>query len=84
VKVQSIREEFGISKDQLMILTAGGDGASKGAQEVMQALAHDRCRGADWRYVCKVWPQPRTDQQNLIDLKLAADLGIGEEGHLLD
>jgi len=39
VKVQAIREEFGISKDQLMILTAGGDGASKGAQEVMQALS---------------------------------------------
>ena len=79
VKVQSIREEFGMSKDQLMILTAGGDGASKGAQEVMQALALIDGEVPDWRYVCKVWPQTRTEQQNLIDLKLAADLGISEK-----
>jgi glycosyltransferase involved in cell wall biosynthesis len=78
-KVQAIRDAFGISDDQLMILTAGGDGASKGAQEVMRALARIDDEAPDWRYVCKVWPQPRTDQQNLIDLKLAADLGIGEK-----
>jgi glycosyltransferase involved in cell wall biosynthesis len=78
-KVQGIREALGISDDQLMILTAGGDGASKGAQEVMQALALIDSEVPDWRYVCKVWPQPRTVQQNLIDLKLAADLGIGEK-----
>jgi glycosyltransferase involved in cell wall biosynthesis len=79
LKVQSIREAFGISEDQLMILTAGGDGASKGAQEVMQALALIDAEVTDWRYVCKVWPQPRTDQQNLIDLQLAAHLGIDKK-----
>jgi glycosyltransferase involved in cell wall biosynthesis len=79
LKVQSIRDDLGISDDQLMILTAGGDGASKGAQEVMQALALIDSEAPEWRYVCKVWPQPRTEQQNLIDLKLAADLGIGEK-----
>ena len=78
-KVQAIREALGISDDQLMILTAGGDGASKGAQEVMQALALIDAEAPDWRYVCKVWPQPRTVQQNLIDLKLAADLGIDKK-----
>jgi len=77
LKVQSIREDLGISEDQLMILTAGGDGASKGAQEVMQALALIDAEAPHWRYVCKVWPQARTEQQNLIDLKMAADLGIG-------
>jgi alpha-maltose-1-phosphate synthase len=75
-KVESIRRELGISEDQLMILTAGGDGASKGAQEVMRALAMIDAEAPDWRYLCKVWPQPRTDEQNLIDLKLAKDLGI--------
>ena len=35
----AVREALGISPDQLMILTVGGDAASKGAQEVMQALA---------------------------------------------
>jgi len=78
-KVLAIREALGISENQLMILTAGGDGASKGAQEVMHALAQIDSEVPDWRYVCKVWPQPRTDQQNLIDLKLAEDLGIGKK-----
>jgi glycosyltransferase involved in cell wall biosynthesis len=79
LKVQAIREGLGISEDQLMILTAGGDGASKGAQEVMRALALIDAEAPDWRYVCKVWPQPRTEKQNLIDLKLAADLGIDKK-----
>ena len=79
LKVQAIREALGIADNQVMILTAGGDGASKGAQEVMRALALIDAEAPDWRYVCKVWPQPRTVQQNLIDLKLAADLGIDKK-----
>jgi glycosyltransferase involved in cell wall biosynthesis len=59
-----------------MVLTVGGDAASKGAQEVMQALAIIDTRAPDWKYVCKVWPQPRTEQQNLQDLQLATHLGI--------
>jgi starch synthase len=78
-KVQTIREELGVADDQLMILTAGGDGASKGAQEVMRALALIDSEVPDWRYVCKVWPQPRTAKQNITDLKLAEDLGIGNK-----
>jgi glycosyltransferase involved in cell wall biosynthesis len=62
-----------------MILTVGGDGASKGAREVMEALALIDAEVPDWRYVCKVWPQPRTVQQNLLDLELAARLGIDKK-----
>ena len=75
-KILAVRESLGISPDQLMILTVGGDAASKGAQEVMQALAIIDTQAPDWKYVCKVWPQPRTKNQNLLDLELAADLGI--------
>jgi starch synthase len=78
-KVRSVREALGVTDEQIMILTAGGDAASKGAQEVMQALALIDAEASDWRYVCKVWPQPRTVQQNLIDLQLAADLGIASK-----
>ena len=78
-KVHSIREALGVSDDQLMILTAGGDAASKGGQEVMRALATLDIAAPNWRYVCKVWPQARTVEQNTIDLQLAADLGIGEK-----
>ena len=75
-KVSAVRESLGIAPEQIMILTVGGDAASKGAQEVMQALAINDAKAPDWKYVCKVWPQPRTEQQNLVDLQLASHLGI--------
>jgi glycosyltransferase involved in cell wall biosynthesis len=75
-RIVAVREELGISPDQIMILTVGGDAASKGAQEVMQALAMIDSQVPSWRYVCKVWPQARTNAQNLADLELAAQLGI--------
>lgn len=75
-KVRAVREMLGVADDQIMILTVGGDAASKGAQEVMQGLAIIDAQAPDWKYVCKVWPQPRTVAQNLIDLQMAATLGI--------
>ncbi|WP_372918947.1 glycosyltransferase family 4 protein [Salegentibacter sp.] len=75
-KIQAVRDGLGISPEQVMILTVGGDAASKGAQEVMQALAIIDIQAPDWKYVCKVWPQPRTKAQNLLDLELANQLGI--------
>jgi len=79
LKVRSIREALGVADDQIMILTVGGDATSKGAQEVMRALALMDAEAPGWRYVCKVWPQPRTVQQNLDDLELAAQLGIDKK-----
>jgi glycosyltransferase involved in cell wall biosynthesis len=75
-KILAVREALGISADQVMILTVGGDAASKGAQEVMQALALIDTQAPDWKYVCKVWPQPRTRVQNLADLEMAKQLGL--------
>jgi len=75
-KIRAVRDSLGIPPDQLMILTVGGDAASKGAQEVMQALATIDTRAPDWKYVCKVWPQPRTKLQNMADLEMATRLGI--------
>jgi starch synthase len=75
-KVSTVREALGISPDQIMILTVGGDATSKGAQEVMQALSLIDKEAPDWKYVCKVWPQPRTTRQNMEDMQLAANLGI--------
>jgi glycosyltransferase involved in cell wall biosynthesis len=78
-KVACIRRSLGVADNQIMILTAGGDAASKGAQEVMQALATIDKKVPDWKYVCKVWPQPRTEQQNLLDFQLATKLGIRDK-----
>ena len=75
-KIATVREALGVSPEHIMILTIGGDATSKGAQEVMQALAIIEHKAPDWKYVCKVWPQPRTLEQNLVDLQLAKQLGI--------
>jgi glycosyltransferase involved in cell wall biosynthesis len=76
-KIISVRQFLGIQPEQLMILTLGGDAASKGAQEVMQALALIDHKVPDYRYVCKVWPQERTLIQNRMDHEMASQLGIG-------
>lgn len=91
-KVAAIRDIFGIRPDQIMILTVGGDAASKGAHEVMNALAGlngkvspGQMTGGDrnslpvWKYICKVWPQKRTIKQNALDLELAKSLGIADQ-----
>jgi glycosyltransferase involved in cell wall biosynthesis len=78
-KVACIRHSLGVADNEIMILTIGGDAASKGAQEVMQALATINKKVPAWKYVCKVWPQPRTEQQNLLDFQLAESLGIRDK-----
>jgi starch synthase len=75
-RVLAVRESLGVAAEQILILTAGGDAASKGGREVMQALAQIDRQAPDYKYVCKVWPQPRTMIQNTEDLQLAATLGI--------
>ncbi len=78
-KILAVREDLGVLSGQLMILTVGGDAASKGGLEVMQALAKIDAETPDWRYVCKVWPQPRTTLQNSADLEMAKKLGIDKK-----
>lgn len=78
-KIVAVREALGILPDQLMILTVGGDAASKGAREVMEALALIDDSSLNWKYVCKVWPQPRTRAQNLLDMELAKKLGLDKK-----
>ncbi len=75
-KIRAVRDTLQLSPDQLMILTVGGDAASKGAQEVMHALGRIQNEVPDWKYICKVWPQLRTSIQNQADLQIAAQLGI--------
>ncbi len=75
-RVKAVRESLKIENDEIMILTIGGDAASKGAREVMEALALLDSHLPKWKYVLKVWPQPRTKEQTRMDLELAETLGI--------
>jgi glycosyltransferase involved in cell wall biosynthesis len=77
-RVKAVRESLGVEPDEKLILTIGGDAASKGAQEVMQALALISQDCPNWKYVCKVWPQPRTTRQTRQDLDLIRQLGIAD------
>lgn len=75
-KIGAVRDALGVLPGELLILTVGGDAASKGGREVMAALAALGDEVPAWRYVCKVWPQQRTDSQNTLDAALALSLGI--------
>jgi glycosyltransferase involved in cell wall biosynthesis len=77
-RIKSIRESFAIADNEILLMTVGGDAASKGAQEVMQALALIKSKVPPWKYVCKVWDQPRTEHQNVLDMELAARLDIAK------
>ncbi len=77
-RVVAARRTVGVAADELMILTVGGDAASKGGREVMRALAMIDREVPPWRYVCKTWPQPRTVRQNALDLQLARELGLAD------
>jgi glycosyltransferase involved in cell wall biosynthesis len=80
-QIVAVRDMLGVQPGDILILTAGGDAASKGAQEVMQALAMVDGKVPSWKYVCKVWPQARTTRQNMLDLEMAAQLGIDQKVH---
>ena len=62
-----------------MILTIGGDVTSKGAQEMMKALAEVDKEFKDWKYVCKSWPSKCAEEWGEHEMKLAESLGISDK-----
>lgn len=83
-KVRAVRESLGVKDDQKLILTIGGDGASKGSREMMMALARMDKGVPDWRYICKVWNSERAERQTRLDMALADELGIREKVRYVD
>lgn len=78
-KVLKIREMLGISPDEKMILTVGGDVTSKGAQEMFKALAKINEKFKNWKYICKSWPSANTGNWHKEELKLIEGLGIKDK-----
>ncbi len=52
--ILKLREMLGILENEKMIFTAGGDVTSKGAQEMINALAKINNEFKNWKYVLKV------------------------------
>ncbi len=74
-----IRAMFGIKDDDVMILTVGGDVTSKGAQEMMRALAEVDKEFKNWKYVCKSWPSRCAQHWRKHEMRLAKQLGIEDK-----
>ena len=53
-EVAKLREMLGINENEKMILTAGGDVTSKGAQEMFKSLANIDKQFPNWKYVLKI------------------------------
>lgn len=71
-----IREMLGIDKTDKIIMTVGGDTASKGSQEMIKALAGVNKEFKNWKYVCKCWPSNGASEWREKEVKLAKKLGI--------
>jgi len=64
-----------IDKDVPILFTTGGDATTKGAQEVISALAELDPK-LPWVYIIKTWPSYNSFKYSIQELKLAEDLGI--------
>ncbi len=78
-KIRGIREMLGITNDEKMILTVGGDVTSKGAQEMFKALAKVNEKFKNWKYVCKSWPSDSAHDWHDEESKIVEELGIKDK-----
>ncbi len=81
---KDIRKMLGVKDDEKMILTIGGDVTSKGAQEMMKALAEVDKEFKDWKYICKAWPSECVNEWRKYETELAESLGIRDKIIFLD
>ena len=79
-----IKEMFGVKDNEKMILTVGGDVTSKGAQEMMKALAEIDKEFKDWKYICKSWPSECAADWRQHEIELAESLGIKDKVVFID
>lgn len=80
----TMRRMLGVRDDELLILTMGGDVTSKGAQEMMHALARINGEIKNWRYICKSWPSECSHEWREKEERLAEELGIREKVTFID
>lgn len=78
-KIMNIREMLGITADEKMILTVGGDVTSKGAQEMFKALAKINEKFKNWKYVCKSWSSDIAHEWHDEESAVVNELGISDK-----
>jgi alpha-maltose-1-phosphate synthase len=80
----AVRRMLGVRDNEKLILTMGGDVTSKGAQEMMKALAKIDVDFKEWRYVCKTWPSECAHEWREKEERLAEELGIRDKIIFID
>ncbi len=74
--VQEIRAMFGVKPHEKMILTVGGDVTSKGAQEMIRALAKIDKEYPNWKYVCKAAESKEARNHHKEELAVIQEVGL--------
>jgi len=78
-EIKKMREELGIKDDEIMLLTAGGDVTSKGAQEMFRALEKVNKKSSNWKYVLKTYPSFSARNHGKEEKKIINELGLPED-----
>lgn len=78
-EIKKLREIIGVKEDEHMILTVGGDVTSKGAQEILKALALIDKDFPNWKYVCKTCGHECAKGHRGEEEKLMEELGLNKE-----
>lgn len=76
--VKEIRRMFGIRDEEKMILTVGGDVTSKGAQEMIPALAKIQREYPNFKYVCKSTNSECARNHHQEELALMREVGLDQ------
>src|SRR3989344_8228676 len=74
--VEKLREILGVQPGEKMILTAGGDVTSKGAQEMFKALAKIKNDFPNWKYILKVNESFSAEDHGLEEEELIEKCGL--------
>lgn len=75
-KIVKLREMLGIQPHEKMIFTMGGDVTSKGAQEMIKALAVIDKDFKEWKYVCKASDSECANNHHDDEERLIEELGL--------
>lgn len=78
-RILKIKEMLGIKPDEVVIMTAGGDVTSKGAQEVFKALKKVDQEFKNWKYICKIWGGQSADDHYDDEMALLEELGDSKD-----
>lgn len=78
-RIKKLRELLDIADDEKMILTVGGDVTSKGAQEMLKALAKIDKQFPKWKYVMKVWDSFSATDHGREEEELIKSLGFEDK-----